>query len=725
MPTLTFDLKYIAPDIQWDRRPTVRVETNATDGWFAGDTLYLPDAVTEVGRDGTGQLTLAATPADARYRLELEYHRHGSNRRDFWRSDWFSLTADAKLADLVFVSVPPVTPSMVTLAQDAAETAEQAREDAEAAAAGAAAAVASELAGYVTAAGTARTGAENAKAAAEAAAELAQDISNIDTPDALVKVLVEDDDSATRGALNAAITHALERGGPINALDYGVVADGVTNDHAAWQTLVNSLEDTGATLTWTGRSVLDASILWKRGVNLVGQGWGRSVLATRGDGDPFGAIEGFSPYASTTAPYEDLLFKDFEVDGSEQAVIHPGPSISGKALFIQFMRRCQFVNLYLHDTIGTALGIDFLPDCLIQGVLVVRGGKNWTGNEGGHAGIGIGMGAWEEENVTISDCHTIDCGHWGIFVERQNEQPYRSRGAKIIGCSATGTRGTGIADVGCTDTLISGCSSTGNGLQGDIRWYDGIQLMFGTSGARVVNNTVSGNAGAGIVVRADSLDGNIVESNSIHDNALNGISFPGFNTARRNYRITNNEVYNNGRTGIGIGGSASLPNLMVTGNRVYNNGKAGTVGLDRGIHLAISADGAIIAGNRCFDDQTTKTQQYGVAISSGTWTNSVMEGNNLIGNATTGAILTGATTTGLVRRNNLGHQTASFGTATMPSGQTTVTVLHGLHETPKSVTITPQTNPETFYVTTLGASGFIVTRPATGGDRPFSWRAEA
>ena len=212
MPTLTFDLKYIAPDIQWDRQPTARVETNATDGWFAGGSLYLPDAVTEVGRDGTGQLTLAATPGDARYRLVVEYHRHGANRRDFWRSEWFPLTADADLSELTTTVVPPLAPSMVTLALDAAETAEAAAATAEGSAEAASAAR--------SGAQFAETGAAAERSAAEAAAATARNISGIAVPDDVVKTLIEDPDSDTSGALRA--NFAREK--VLNLLDFGLTA---------------------------------------------------------------------------------------------------------------------------------------------------------------------------------------------------------------------------------------------------------------------------------------------------------------------------------------------------------------------------------------------------------------------------------------------------------------------------------------------------------------------
>jgi len=506
----------------------------------------------------------------------------------------------------------------------------------------------------------------------------------------------------------------------INALDHGVTADGVTNDAPAWNALLLALEGTGATITWSGTSMLDAPIAWKKGVSLIGQGWGQSVLATRGS-TYFSAIEGFSPYATTASPFEDLLFKDFEVDGS--GLTGTAANISGKAIFMQFLRRCQFVNLYLHDTVGTALGTDFMPDCLIHGVVVVNGGRNWTGAEGGHAGIGIGMGAWVEENVTISDCHTIDCGHWGIFVEWQSEQPYHSRGAKIIGCSVTGTRGSGLADIGCVDTLIQGCSSTGNGALNNVDWRDGVSILTGSVGTRVKDCTISDNVGEGILVRNDAGDGVSITGNKIVRNGRRGVTISAAAATMRGVTVSGNECAENNYDGINIGASSgSLPGLTVTGNRCHNNGKAGTVGADRGINIGATVDGGVISNNRCYDTATTKTQQYGLALPSGTFTNTVMAGNNLSGNATAGMVTTGATLTSLTRRGNVGAASEANGTATIANGQSTVTVLHGLTAAPSTAVVTPRGN-EALWVTTLGASGFIVNRVGTTGALDFSWFA--
>lgn len=535
--------------------------------------------------------------------------------------------------------------------------------------------------------------------------------------------------TATRAALDARYP---KKGDLIvNALDHGVKADGVTNDAPAWNALVTSLDGTGATITWAGKSMLDAPIFWKRGVSLIGQGWGRSILATRGGPAvaAFSAIDGNAPYSSTSNPYVNLLFKDFEVDGSGLQIT--GPNIAGKAIYMQFLRRCQFVNLYLHDTIGTALGTDYMPDCLIHGVVVVNGGRGWDGAEAGHAGIGIGMGAWPEENITISDCHTINCGHWGIFVEKQGEAAYRSRGAKITGCSVTGTRGTGIGDYGCTDTLIANCSATGNGTSNVTGWRDGITAEGNAVGTRILNNTVSDNIGDGVAIRFDATEGITVADNKIVRNGRRGVNYAADTQTSRNLTIRDNYVAEHQFDGINLvtASAGSLLNPVVTGNRCVNNGLGGVTNGDRGIVLNSNVDGGVIAGNRCYDTQATKTQSFGIALAAGTFSNTVLSGNNVVGNKTGGVSIAGtATLTSVTRRGNAGFATEAGGSNAIPDGAATVVVPHGLGSAspvgtaPTNVTITPTSSGD-MWLSAVTATTFTVSRTGTAGAAGFRWSA--
>jgi len=246
----------------------------------------------------------------------------------------------------------------------------------------------------------------------------------------------------------------------------------------------------------------------------------------------------------------------------------------------------------------------------------------------------------------------------------------------------------------------------------------------------VTNNVSSDNAfGEGIFIRSDVGDNHTISGNKVLRNGRRGIVFSAENGTRRGITIRDNEVANNQFDGIAAnsGASGSLPDLMVVGNRCYDNGKAGQVGADRGINIGANVSGGMIDGNRCYDTQATKTQQYGIALPSGTFTNTTLVGNNIVGNGAAGIVTTGATLTSVIRRSNVGYLTENRGSASIAAGAATVTVVHGMTAPPTSVQVTPRTGGDPIWVTTIGASGFIVNRQTalSGAGVDFTWTAEA
>jgi len=510
----------------------------------------------------------------------------------------------------------------------------------------------------------------------------------------------------------------------INALDHGIIADGVTNDTPAWQALVNSLEGSGSVITWSGTSLLRGSIFWKRGVSLIGQGWGRSVLAKSTSHAPdayFSAIHWTAGYSSVAAPFEDLIFADFEVDGS--GVLGTGPAIHDKAIFMQHLRRCQFRNLYLHDTVGTALGTDYMRDCQIDGVTVVNAGRGWDGIQGGHAGIGIGAGMSQVENVTITNCHTIDCGHYGIFVEKQVEGSFSSRGAKIIGCTATGTKGSGFADYGCSDTLIMGNSAIGNGTSNNAAYREGITLLQGATGTQVINNIVTDNIGDGIGLKTTAGNDLTISGNQCHRNGRRGIASSA-GIAFKSHSFTGNECSLNQFDGLLFNGQQD--DLTVIGNRAWNNGQSPTAtanGADTGIAFGGIFNGLLVGGNRCHDNQTVKSQGYGIGALSGTYTGCRIGDNNLTGNRVKGLNIAAGPLAAIELGDNTGALTTKTGSAIIADGASTVLVTHSLIATPTNVQLTPASSA-TVWVTTPTSTDFTVNRTGTTGALTVYWTAQ-
>lgn len=145
----------------------------------------------------------------------------------------------------------------------------------------------------------------------------------------------------------------------------------------------------------------------------------------------------------------------------------------------------------------------------------------------------------------------------------------------------------------------------------------------------------------GIVTDATEITNLNIDHCIIRDTtALYGIQLGGATTE---YTIDHNHVFNNYWHGIySTGGNGSI-----TGNVVYNNGQ-GTAATYHGIVLGNSDITA--TGNRCFDNQGVKTQQYGIHIPNGCLRNTAV-GNACNGNNSTGVQNDGGVT------NEVAHNT--------------------------------------------------------------------
>jgi parallel beta-helix repeat protein len=93
--------------------------------------------------------------------------------------------------------------------------------------------------------------------------------------------------------------------------------------------------------------------------------------------------------------------------------------------------------------------------------------------------------------------------------------------------------------------------------------------------------------------------------------------------------FADNVVSLNGEEGVALEGARDC---LIVGNVIRNNGTETPNAYD-GI-LLISSDYNVIVGNRCFDDQATKTQRYGINISNAACDKNLLDGNILLGNLT-------------------------------------------------------------------------------------------
>jgi parallel beta-helix repeat protein len=369
-----------------------------------------------------------------------------------------------------------------------------------------------------------------------------------------------------------------------NVRDHGLVGDGETNDQPALAALVDEL---GAACAADGQSrtiycpsgvyaIQDEGTTWRSGVSLIGAGPAatRFLLAnprSPTSPTPLAVFTAFDHDAGRDNHLADCTFARFEVDGS--GVILPAYDVYAKGLFLQYVLRGHFHDLYIHDTPATGFGCDFLQDTFVDDVLAVHCGRLNNGDDMGGAGIGIGIGGWgPTERLTMSACTTLKNGTNGIFVELQKPYWTPPRGIRIIGCHSEGNR-FGISDWGAEGLIVSGCTMTANHQAG----YDvsalGTSSVAGRGGivtGCVIEGNVWDGAAIGNTPGSYTFSGNRLSGNGRYGywqhNLAGGLQEPA-----NDMTIENNEFSDNALDGIFI--DSALADTVLAGNRVRNNGR--------------------------------------------------------------------------------------------------------------------------------------------------------
>lgn len=405
--------------------------------------------------------------------------------------------------------------------------------------------------------------------------------------------------------------------------DYGAKGDGVADDTHAIQEAIDAAAGAGGGTVFipAGEYRITGPIIPRSKVAIVGAGMSDTFI--KAYGEDFAA---FRADGSTQSPLEDITIADMTIDCA--GIVDQGTfKFASKCIFIRWVKRLYILRVHAKDAPATAIGPDYLVDSLIHGCIVTRGGRQFQelGGTVGGSGIGIGTGAWEIENFTISDCHTIDCGNTGILIE---DQGILARGAyaRVVGSTAVGCRVgfaarstiratfVGCAAHGCSaegfqiedhgagypeDTIITGCHSYGNN--------DGLRLAGAPKNVIVSDSYFTNNVRDGIRVETLNASGSLVISNSF----LTGNGNRGFIAVRegRKISITNCVVTDNEDSGIQIGASSPLGRtfeaVSIESCEIANNG-------DEGIWSTEPVKNFTISGNQIY-----KNYERGIFVDSG------------------------------------------------------------------------------------------------------------
>ena len=375
-------------------------------------------------------------------------------------------------------------------------------------------------------------------------------------------------DYATKNYVQAQISNA-QLGGSgsgsstlswYNAKSYGAKGDGSTDDSTALNALIRKVHDAGGGVIYCpkGVYVLKEQMNWLSGVSLIGDGVGCTIFKTVRNGATYDVSHSAIGYDAKNGygiadgePFYNCHFRDFEIDGSGIVSTDGHYCVRIKGIYMQYLVNCTFDNLYIHDTMATGLGVDYLDKSYITNVTVKNCGRGYevlTGGSLGGAGIGIGTGAMESENLVISNCIADGNGHYGIFLEHQklfeSTLNYEAQGVTISNCISKNNRYYGIGVRGGMNVIIDSCQSYDNQKHG-IYCY-----TLDINDLTISNCQIFGNKGHGVFVYSLLIDGLKIHNNTFLNNDQD-IRFQSLKTGTGNVMIDSN-YFKNSKVGIQI-----------------------------------------------------------------------------------------------------------------------------------------------------------------------------
>jgi hypothetical protein len=414
------------------------------------------------------------------------------------------------------------------------------------------------------------------------------------------------------------------RNGTTGAIDY-------TNSLAA--TVINGaisdLSTAGGGTVYLAAGTYDiaASLRPKDKVNIIGAG--REATILRG-------VSGLTStvlLAHTADTVTDCTWAHLTVDGNYTAF---SANVAGITLQ-SGTARLHILDVVVRDTYHQGISAATVSDVVIANCVLTNCGKTSTspsaiafssssthctirGNtiqDWGNNNLGRGINANACSNFVITDNQVrlvadISCSH-GIAFE--------------LGDRAT------IANNQIDKTAYTGSARLGAGIS-----YDDSDNV--TISANVIRMPAQNN-GSLEPILGDGTQ-NAIVGNVVIDGDDNGITAWGSQTA-----IAGNFVIGAAHAGISLGNGAS--NCTVSGNVVKNSARGGAPAASHDSGIVVeSGSGNVITGNRCYDDQGTPTQQYGIRL-FGSSDNNTIVANDVRGNVLGGIAVVG--TSNLINDN--------------------------------------------------------------------------
>jgi hypothetical protein len=437
----------------------------------------------------------------------------------------------------------------------------------------------------------------------------------------------------------------LRQGYKFNPLQYGCLGDDSTNDTAAWQHCSDfSALSKGVLIVPTGTFILD-EITPADNLNVIGKGGTLKMLAgsktntaiyrydgtthisnikftnVKWDGNKAnqsGAqgvqacidIDNCSDVTIESCRFADAFYYAVRLDGNTGAAINSKGSCENIKSINNFFKDCEGnahqilaadvvdITGNIFDTIGTA-----------------------GGSGSGYAGACVFVN--NSKNVTVQGNNINVCSDSAIYCEDCEIGTIVSN--VVYDAAKTGIKWQGNAT---TNVLISSNSVELAGAQGIAIWSTTAGATRGVISNNIVDKAGSPNTTFAqvVVTSIAGIYSENVQNITVEGNIVTNAGDSGSSTIKNgvyvltgdNVSICGNTVSNTDQNGVSVLNCAVA---KVSNNISYNNGLQDDA-VYNGIQInngAVAADYIEIANNHCYDDQATKTQDYGIRVSGSMW----------------------------------------------------------------------------------------------------------
>ncbi|MGE6584297.1 right-handed parallel beta-helix repeat-containing protein, partial [Raoultella planticola] len=284
-------------------------------------------------------------------------------------------------------------------------------------------------------------------------------------------------------------------------------------------------------------------------------------------------------YRYSAAYLENFNLIDIEIDGAEQH--GSGYDVGAKGTYLQYFRNVLMLRCKVQNTGATGIGNDYPDRSFILDCVTDNCGRMAPDGVGGASGIGIGLGALQDEPLVIANAICRGSKNYGIFFEQQRlsgpGQPYVSRQITVANAVCTGN-GYGFGDCGAGGLVIVNGQfndnlKTGVNIDAGTLANNGIAPRPGKDGL-MINCQIERNGVTGLhydSTKIQTAGGYQFSNLHINENAQDGILLEAGDNTLADVRFDDMDIKDNGRYPVNVA-SGTFTDLDFTNLRMLRNG---------------------------------------------------------------------------------------------------------------------------------------------------------